>query len=266
MARLALFHHDPGAAAGHASRLLSLGHGVVLVSPRGPGEVEPLLADPPDAFLFDLGRGPSHGRELAAWLRRRKGTRNVPIVFLGGTEEAVAKARALLPDAAFGSWDDPGPVLAAALAAPPASPVVPGAMDGYSGTPLPRKLGIRPGHLVVLSGAPAGFARALAPLPDGARVVSRLRPGADVLVLFAPSRRRLAASLPRAVAALAAGGKLWLAWPKKASGVRSDLSEKEVRAAGLAAALVDYKIAAIDATWSGLCFARRAGGGRRPRT
>ncbi|MCE7956854.1 MAG: hypothetical protein DYH06_02790, partial [Acidobacteria bacterium ACB2] len=65
---------------------------------------------------------------------------------------------------------------------------------------------------------------------------------------------------------LAAGGKLWLAWPKKASGVRSDLSEKEVRAAGPAAALVDYKIAALDATWSGLCFARRAGGGRRPRT
>lgn len=265
MARLALLHFDPAGVAVRASKLLALGHGVTLVSPRAPEDVEGLLADPPDAFLLDLDRRPSHGRELGAWLRRRKGTRHVPLAFLGGTKEAVERARALLPDAAFGPWEDPGPVLDAALSAPPARPAVPGAMAGYSGTPLPRKLGIRAGHLVVLSSAPAGFARALAPLPDGARVASRLRAGADVLVLFAPSRRRLSAALPRAIAALARGGKLWVAWPKKASGVRSDLAEREVRAAGLACGLVDYKIAALDATWSGLCFARRAGEGRRPR-
>lgn len=137
------------------------------------------------------------------------------------------------------------------------SPAVPGAMAGYSGTPLPKKLGIRPGDRVVLSGAPRGFAGTLGELPEGARTTPRMSAGAAVILLFVRSKAQLHARLPRAEAALAEGGKLWIVWPKKASGVPSDLSEAVVRAAGLARGLVDYKIAAVDATWSGLCFARR---------
>lgn len=257
MAVLALVHFDPVTVAARAARLLRLGHGVVVVSPDGPAAFGPLLSDPPEAFLFDLDRRPSHGRELGSWLRRRKATRHVPIVFLGGDPAAVAKVKTLLPDASYGAWEDAETLVAEALGRVVPRPVVPGAMAGYSGTPLPKKLGIRPGNLVVLSGAPGGFADALAPLPDGTRVALRPRSGADVLVLFVRSRRQLGTRLPLSIARLAAGGKLWVAWPKKASGVVSDLSERDVRASGLASGLVDYKIAALDATWSGLCFARR---------
>lgn len=133
----------------------------------------------------------------------------------------------------------------------PAAP----APAGYSGTPLPKKLGVRAGSRVVLLGAPEGFRDALGELPAGARLAAR---GAgDVAVLFARSRSDLERRLPAAERAMGAGGRLWIAWPKQASGVATDLREGAVREAGLAAGLVDYKVAAIDATWAGLCFARR---------
>ena len=137
----------------------------------------------------------------------------------------------------------------------PAS-AVPGATDGYSGTPLPRKLGIRAGDQVLLLDAPVGFEALLAGLPKGARVVRRAR-SAGVLLLFVPSAAALGARFARATAALAPKGKLWIAWPKKASGVVTDVTEPVVRAFGLANGFVDYKVCAIDETWSGLCFARK---------
>lgn len=263
MARLAVVHWSPEETAAHLSQLLRLGHGVTAVSPSGPEGLEALLDSPPDAFLVDLDRRPSHGRELAGWLRRRRGTRHVPLLLLGGEPAAVAKTRALLPDATYASWSEVGPAVERALAARVETPSVPGAMAGYSGTPLPKKLGIRAGDRVVLAGAPRGFAAALGELPEGARTYSRFVAGAGVVLLFVRSRSQLDARLPRAEAALAAGGKLWIVWPKKASGVASDLSETVVRATGLSGGLVDYKVAAVDATWSGLCFARRTKPPRR---
>lgn len=137
------------------------------------------------------------------------------------------------------------------------STVASAAAAGYSGTPLPRKLGIRPGSWVALLGAPAGFETALHPLPEGATTRRGSRLGANVIVLFAATRRDLARRFPAAARALGEPGALWIAWPKKASGVPSDLDENAVRDFGLTAGFVDYKVAAIDATWSGLCFARR---------
>lgn len=123
---------------------------------------------------------------------------------------------------------------------------------GYSGTPLPRKLGIRPGARVVLSGAPPEAAGLLADLPDGARLLGRLVAGVDVILLFADRRADLARRLPRARPAMRPDGGLWVAWPKRSSGVATDLTEDVVREIGLAAGLVDNKVCAIDATWSGL--------------
>jgi hypothetical protein len=127
---------------------------------------------------------------------------------------------------------------------------------GYSGTPLPRKLGIKAGYRVALIGAPPGFEKTLGPLPDGAVARRGARGTAPVVLLFAPSARDLARRFPGAVGALGERGALWIIWPKKASGVSSDLDGNRVREFGLSAGLVDYKVAAIDATWSGLCFAR----------
>jgi hypothetical protein len=126
-------------------------------------------------------------------------------------------------------------------------------MAGYSGTPLPRKLGIKPGHRVLLLGAPEGFAhRTLGELPDGVRVGRRARGTADAIVAFHTRRGELERALPRLRELMEPAAGLWIAWPKRASGVETDLTEDVVRELALANVLVDNKVCAIDATWSGL--------------
>lgn len=129
--------------------------------------------------------------------------------------------------------------------------------QGYSGTPLPQKLGIKEGAVVALVNAPEGFERTLAKLPPGAVTKRGARGRRDVTLWFAKSARDLkrAATVVKA----AGGNRLWIAWPKKASGVVTDLSEDAVRKAGLECGVVDVKVCAIDATWSGLMFLPRRG-------
>lgn len=130
-------------------------------------------------------------------------------------------------------------------------------MAGYSGTPLPRKLGIGEGARVALVRAPEGFEDALAPLPDGARLRADARGTLDVVVFFVTRRSELERRFPKLAGHLAPAGGLWVAWPKRASGVATDLGEGAVRSIGLAAGLVDNKVCAVDDTWSGLRFVYR---------
>jgi hypothetical protein len=126
---------------------------------------------------------------------------------------------------------------------------------GYSGTPLARKLGIKPGARLALLSAPVGFE--IEDLPDGVTVSSRLRGRRDVVVSFHIERAGLARRLPVLRDALEYDGGLWIVWPKRSSGVRTDLSEGAVRELGLESGLVDNKVCAIDDTWSGLRFVYR---------
>ena len=127
---------------------------------------------------------------------------------------------------------------------------------GYSGTPLPRKLGIAAGHAVLLAGPPADLD--LGPLPEGTTVQRRrARARYDMVVGFCPNSAVLRAQLPGWKQLLGPAGSLWLAWPKKTSGHVTDLGESAVRAQGLAAGLVDVKVCAIDPVWSGLKFVYR---------
>jgi hypothetical protein len=130
-------------------------------------------------------------------------------------------------------------------------------MAGYSGTPLAQKLGIKAESLVALLGAPATFEPLLAPLPPGVRFTNRAAGHPALVVWFASSRAQVDRRVADVSRLIVAGTGLWIAWPKRASGVTTDLTEDLVRAAGLAHGLVDYKVCAIDATWSGLKFARR---------
>src|SRR3954469_1990796 len=126
-------------------------------------------------------------------------------------------------------------------------------MAGYSGTPLPRKLGIKPGHRVLLLGAPDGFAEGtLGELPDDVAVVTRPSGEADVIVAFHTRRAELAKRMPALRERMVPNAGLWIAWPKRAAKVDTDLTEDVVRELALANALVDNKVCAIDATWSGL--------------
>ena len=128
---------------------------------------------------------------------------------------------------------------------------------GYSGTPLARKLGIKPDSVVALLGAPSGFTQTLEGLPDGVRFTARAAGTPDLVIWFATARRQLDSRMIDVATLITDGRGLWVAWPKKTSGVVSDLTEDIVRRAGLAHGLVDYKVCAIDQTWSGLKFARR---------
>ncbi len=139
-------------------------------------------------------------------------------------------------------------------------------MAGYSGTPLAKKLGIRAGARVALIGAPRGFRATLEPLPEDVRVVTRAGGTLDVALLFAPDAATLRRRLGPLHRALAPDGGLWVAWPKKSSGVETDLAFDAVQGAGLALGLVDNKVCAVDETWSGLRFVVRREdrpGGRR---
>lgn len=131
-------------------------------------------------------------------------------------------------------------------------------MAGYSGTPLPRKLGIKPGARVGLIRPPAGFEATLGELPDGAAAGLLGRGGSfDVIVCFCRTSEELARDLPGLPPRLDPAGGLWIAWPKKTSGLATDLGEAEVRGRGLRTGLVDNKVCAIDDTWSGLRFVVR---------
>jgi hypothetical protein len=141
---------------------------------------------------------------------------------------------------------------------------------GYSGTPLATKLGVGEGSVVVLVRAPDGFEEVLAPLPAGAVVRRRLPSGgrrADAAVLFVTTAADLDRRFPRVAAALTPAGGLWVAWPKRASGVATDLTENVVRDVGVAHGMVDNKVCAVTDVWSGLRFVLRLkdrpGAGRR---
>jgi len=126
---------------------------------------------------------------------------------------------------------------------------------GYSGTPLVDKLGIKPGSRLQFVDAPANLPALLGPLPAGARAVGR---GAlDFAMLFVKSGSELEKRFGKLRDRLESNGILWVSWPKKVSGVSTDLTENVVREVGLAEGLVDVKVCAVDETWSGLKFVRR---------
>jgi len=134
-------------------------------------------------------------------------------------------------------------------------------MAGYSGTPLVKKLGIKPGSNIAFLNAPTGYANEL-DLPAGVTINSRSgnsRSGKllDFAQLFVKTEKELRTEFSKYAQRLNASGMLWVSWPKKSSGVSSDLSENVVREIGLAAGLVDVKICAVSEVWSGLKFVYR---------
>jgi hypothetical protein len=130
-------------------------------------------------------------------------------------------------------------------------------MAGYSTTPLAKKLGIKEGFRVAMIGAPPLFRSELIGLPQGVKFVTSVQSSLDVILFFAKSQRELIKSFPHLASKLAPAGMLWIAWPKKASGVKTDLSDNSVREIGLAAGLVDVKVCAVNDIWAGLKFVIR---------
>ena len=256
MPRIRVIHWKPSEISSKVEQLGEFGFQV---------ECEPLTArvlkeirkSPPDAILIDLSRLPSQGRDIAINFRINGSTRYVPILFIGGDDKKVAGIRQILPDAAYTNWDSIKNSLEQALESPIEDPVIPDSiMAGYSGTPLPKKLGIKSGTVVGLINAPEGFEDTLGDLPDRVTLVHEISQACDVTLWFNRSVVEYRKNVAQ-YGAIAGGGRLWILWPKKASGVESDLNQKVVREVGLESGLVDYKVAKIDQTWSGLCFTKR---------
>lgn len=228
-------------------------------SPLNPaGLIGQFRANMPAAVLIDLDRLPSHGREVAVALRQSKSTRHLPIVFAGGVTEKVARIRQELPDAFFADWTKVGPVLAKALKNAPANPVQPiSHMERYAGSSLAKKLGFKPKMKAALLGAPEGFEELLGDLPEGVELQTRLAKQTALVLWFVRSRREVEGEMEYMSARLPEGSSVWIIHPKQASRYKVDFNQNDVRIAGLAAGLVDYKVCAVDADWTGLKFARK---------
>ena len=250
--RVQLIHWNAAEATARVALLESAGFQVIFEVPSGPDFLRRLRNDPPAAVVVDLDRLPMQGRDISLGIRQAKSTRQVPIVFTGGEPAKLERIRSVLPDAVYTSWERIRGALDEALAHPPANPVKPASvMAGYAGTPLLKKLGIKAQSRVALVGAPDGFRASLGELPPGVEFCEK--PGGDLVIWFVRSRREL----ERGIARMARVERMWIAWPKKTSPLATDLTQQDVREIGLAAGMVDYKICAIDATWSGLLFRRR---------
>jgi hypothetical protein len=225
-------------------KALAKRHGL-LFEPVTPGALRKLCRQPVDAVVIDLSRAPSLGRDVALALRVRRTTRLLPLIFVEGDPAKVAAIRKLLPDASYGTWKRIRSLLRNAK--PPAAPVVPAsALAGYSGTPLPKKLGIKPGVRVGLLDEPRAAVKLLGDFeqaePDDC----------DLLLWWVRSR----ADLLNRIREIRAP-RLWIFWPKQSSGVQTDITQPFIRETGLSLGWVDYKVCAFDATWSGLLFRKR---------
>jgi len=257
MKRVQLLHWKAAEAHEKLMHLCSAGFDASMVPTEIPVAFKQLRENPPDAVVIDLSRLPSAGRDVALSLRTYKSTRHVPLVFVGGEPEKVARIKQLLPDATYTGWDDIRSSLSRAMVSPLSEPVVPESrLVGYAGVPLPKKLGVKKGSVVSLVDAPPGFERTLGRLPESVIVHSVAVSKADVTVWFVRSRTGLENNIRR-MTPLASKGGLWIAWPKKGSGETTDLSQPVVRRAGLDAGIVDFKISSFDAKWSGLRFTSR---------
>lgn len=258
--RIRLIHWKPDEALEEVEKLRAAGYDVASES-LTPDSLRELKNDPPDAVIIDLSRLPTQGRDLALTLRKFKSTRSVPLVFVEGDQEKVNRFKRLLPDVAFTNYSQIQAALKHAVANPPKDPVVPRSVfDGYSGVPLPKKLGIKTNAAVCLIDAPQEFERTLGNLPQGVSLYKGaidLKKGrCDLAIWFVTSRKILENRISDIRERIGKGG-IWIAWPKKASGISSDLSQNVVRKVGLASGLVDFKICSIDKMWSGLRFSLR---------
>ena len=222
-----------------------------------PAALRELRMRPPEAVIIDLARASAQGRDVGIYLRLYKTTRSVPVVFVGGERDKVAAIKKHLPDAVYTQWDRVVRDLKHAISNPPARPVtVKSLLAGYSGVPLVRKLGIKPDSILTLIGAPKDFRRSLKDLPEKVTIRTRISRDNGLIMLFITSPASLAARIGNISGAVGHAG-IWIAWPKHRPGIMSGLSQQVVRDTGLNAGLVDYKVCAIDDTWSGLKFARR---------
>lgn len=255
--RISLIHADPAVSQQKAEPLRAAGFEVDAGPIDTQEKMKAIKTYPPDLFLIDLSRAPSHGLEIALYIRMSKPTRKIPIVFAGGEDEKVERVRSKLPDAVYTGWDAVERAIKRAIENPPAEPIVPKSIfDGYSGAPLVKKLGIKEGMIVSVIDPPPDFINKMSDLPNKVKIESNIVSESGLILWFVRSERELSKKIKSVAPSVPKGG-LWIIWPKKTGSLSSDLTQASVRKAGLDIGLVDYKICSVDDDWSGLLFAKK---------
>jgi CheY-like chemotaxis protein len=260
MARLRVVHWNRAEAAPLLAKLREGGFQVDYEERPDYHLAQAIRAEQPAAVLIDLSRLPSHGREIGVHLRGVKSTRHVPIVFVNGDPEKVEATRQKLPDAAYTTTARVLSALRRAIAEAPAAPVVPPQMmERYAGRTAAQKLGIKEGHRIAVVDPPRDYAKVIGPLPDGASLDESAEAGSHVTLWFVRDPAVFHASLA-AIRERAANTKLWILWQKQSARGAGGINENAIRDAAIAVGLVDYKVCAVNQTWSGLALAPRKSG------
>jgi hypothetical protein len=254
MSSIRLIHWNEPEATEKSLPLEKAGFQVNYQPPSGPKFIQELENENPLAVLIDLSRLPSQGRDLALSIRKRAGTRQIPLIFVGGDTVKVQKVQELLPDATFGHWEEILDLIDLACETNTGNLVVPDSVfAAYSGKPLAEKLGIKPGFRVAYVAADDHFTIALGDLPRDVQLIPEIDPNADITVWFLRSIKNLKKNLD-SILEQSTRNPVWMAWPKKGSEMESDLNQQIVRETGMTAGMVDYKICSIDHNWSALLF------------
>ncbi len=252
MSRIRLLHWKSEEAQAAVQLLESGGFQVDYDAEYSSSRMREWRLNPPTAFVIDLTRLPSHGREIAIALRQSPRTRHVPIVFCGGEAEKLERIREALPDAAYCTTKNLLKTLKAAR--PLDMPAQPAAMmNRFGHRTAAQKLGIIQGTKVTALNAPRNVCKILGELPAGAEITEQ---DGALTLCFVHSVDEVRSDISR-VRDLAATTKLWILWSKKGSTSHAGVTERLVREIGIDLGLVDYKICSINSVWSGMLFARR---------
>ncbi len=255
MSRIRLLHWKATESEPHIDLLRRAGHEVEYDEQFRPALMRSWRESPPDAFVIDLSRLPSHGREIAIALRQSPATRRIPIVFVEGAKEKIDRIRAELPDARYCSLPGLAPALKQALADPPNDPVKPAQMmDRYASRTAAQKLGIKEGSTLALIDAPRDVLKVLGELPRNVAIMDGPNAHASVTLCFAHEAHSLRLVIS-SIREVARQSKLWILWRKGVSGARGGVTERLVRETGIDLGLVDYKICSVNQVWSALLFA-----------
>lgn len=259
MANIFYLHWHEAEAAKHVKPLTAAGHRV-----RVHSNIEK-TADfgptPSDAFVISLDRLPSHGRAVAAVLWEAKNRRSIPVVFVGGAADKVNATKAIFPSATYCSrnelLDVVHRIVAGDIEVPAEAMVRRPSTSGYSGKPLPLKLGLADGQRVAFLHEPDDWDSIIGPMPADAKRFSKPAANLDLAVLFVTRANVLATEFPKLTTRMALKGMIWVSWPKKSAKVPTDVDENVIREVCLSENWVDVKVCAVSEIWSGLKFLRR---------
>jgi len=256
--RILYFHWNKEEAVINVSKIKLNGYVTELGILNSQADFKTIRIDPPNIFVIDLSRLPSHGREVAVGLRSYKSTKQIPLIFVDGAKEKVEKVKQVLPDSIYCSWKNlkAGIKKAESIDVEKLIPKK-NIMQAYWNTPIFQKLGIKENSTVGLIDPPKKIKEILGELPQGVKLVKNPKKQSELFLLFALFMGGLESNFEEMNRQLSEKGSVWILWPKKTSGIESDLSQNEVRNYGLARGFVDYKVCSFDETWSGLKFCRR---------